>query len=153
MIIIKLFKNNFLILLFLLVFMMTSMLAFAQSKEDIATISLQISRFENLSNDDKEDLQENILKMIYFFDLDTEQVKQRLDNIQRSDSFDDDDIILEFASQLNISLEELEQVYEDFDDNDFDDNDDDMDDDDNDDDEDDNDDDMDDDDDDDDSDD
>ncbi|HKL13456.1 MAG TPA: hypothetical protein VJ907_07590 [Halanaerobiales bacterium] len=45
------------------------------------------------------------------------KVNQRLDNIQISDSLDDDDIILEFANQLDISLEDLERVYDDSDDN------------------------------------
>jgi len=102
-------------------FLMTSMLAFAQNKEDIAHISLKISNFENLSNDEKEELQENILRMVYFFDLDTEQVRQRLDDIEILDDVDQDEIILEFASQLNITLEELDQVYDDLDDNEEDD--------------------------------
>jgi len=109
-------------------FLMTSMLAFAQNKEDIAHISLKISNFENLSNDEKEELQENILRMVYFFDLDTEQVRQRLDDIEILDDVDQDEIILEFASQLNITLEELDQVYDDLDDNEEDDAFDDMDD-------------------------
>ncbi|HKL13457.1 MAG TPA: hypothetical protein VJ907_07595 [Halanaerobiales bacterium] len=46
------------------------MLTFAQSKENISQISLKISSLANLSSEDKSDLQENILKMIYFFGLD-----------------------------------------------------------------------------------
>ena len=96
---------------------MSSVIVFSQNKEDIVQISLKISSFENLSSEEKSNLQEEILKMIFFFHLNIEEVNQKLDNIQISASIDKDELILEFASQLNISLEELDRVYDDLDNN------------------------------------
>lgn len=70
MTLIKLYNKIFLVIILLMVFSLTSMLTFAQSKENISQISLKISSLANLSSEDKSDLQENILKMIYFFGLD-----------------------------------------------------------------------------------
>jgi len=114
---INLYNKKFLILFFLLIFVMSSVIVFSQNKEDIVQISLKISSFENLSSEEKSNLQEEILKMIFFFHLNIEEVNQKLDNIQISASIDKDELILEFASQLNISLEELDRVYDDLDNN------------------------------------
>lgn len=128
---IKLNNQKLLVLIIVVVFLMTTGLVSSQNKEDIAQISLKISNLENLSSTEKSDLQENILRMIYFFDLDTETVIQNLDDIQVDETINPDEIILEFASQLNITIEELNQVYEDMDDDDLDDDIDDLDEDDN----------------------
>ena len=120
---INLYNKKILVLFFLLIFVMSSVLTFSQTKEDLVQISLKISSFENLSSEEKSDLQEDILKMVFFFDLDAEVVNQKLDNAQISASIDKDNIILEFASLLNISLEELDQVYDDIGDYEDDDND------------------------------